>query len=188
MLKKNDILVAANAKVAEYLADGYMISWMNSSFGYMFRVDLQKNDTFIRIKVEHFSDWSGAIHYLQGLCLSVVSIPRADAFECKDANPLYSKNFYDLSHYGDNEVFTDSLEEKRAAEEKVYMRQVARDHRSIIKLAPTTEVIRKLKKRKGFTNATRNNITVYRNECSYIVTMANHNGGQAKKEVIRFPH
>lgn len=43
MLKLKDILAAANAKVAEYMAQGYMISWMNASFGYKFRVDLEKN-------------------------------------------------------------------------------------------------------------------------------------------------
>lgn len=42
MLKLKDILAAANAKVAEYMAQGYMISWMNASFGYKFRVDLEK--------------------------------------------------------------------------------------------------------------------------------------------------
>ncbi len=36
MLKLKDILAAANAKVAEYMAQGYMISWMNASFGYKF--------------------------------------------------------------------------------------------------------------------------------------------------------
>ena len=60
MLKLKDILAAANAKVAEYMAQGYMISWMNASFGYKFRVDLEKNGDCVRVKVDSFHNWERA--------------------------------------------------------------------------------------------------------------------------------
>ena len=54
MLKLKGILAAANAKVAEYMAQGYMISWMNASFGYKFRVDLEKNGASFE-ELEHLT-------------------------------------------------------------------------------------------------------------------------------------
>ena len=96
MLKLKDILAAANAKVAEYMAQGYMISWMNASFGYKFRVDLEKNGDRVRVKVDSFHNWERAAS-IEGLALQVVRISCADAFEDRAVEPLYSKNFYDLS-------------------------------------------------------------------------------------------
>lgn len=98
MLKLKDILAAANAKVAEYMAQGYMISWMNASFGYKFRVDLEKNGDRVRVKVDSFHNWELASS-IEGLNLQVVRISCADAFEDRAVEPLYSKNFYDLSRY-----------------------------------------------------------------------------------------
>ena len=121
MLKLKDILAAANAKVAEYMAQGYMISWMNASFGYKFRVDLEKNGDRVRVKVDSFHNWELASS-IEGLNLQVVRISCADAFEDRAVEPLYSKNFYDLSRYGRSQAFTESLEEKQAACDKVIAR------------------------------------------------------------------
>ena len=109
MLKLKDILAAANAKVAEYMAQGYMISWMNASFGYKFRVDLEKNGDRVRVKVDSFHNWELASS-IEGLNLQVVRISCADAFEDRAVEPLYSKNFYDLftlKQYADRRRSTD---------------------------------------------------------------------------------
>ena len=86
MLKLKDILAAANAKVAEYMAQGYMISWMNASFGYKFRVDLEKNGDRVRVKVDSFHNWERAAS-IEGLTLQVVRISCADAFAMVAARP-----------------------------------------------------------------------------------------------------
>lgn len=183
MLKKMDILAAANAQVTEYMAQGYMICWMNGSFGYRFRVDLQKGDSFIRVKVNHFYKYSD---HMEGLYLQVVAIPGADAFEQKDAEVLYYKEFYDLSRYGHEEVFTESYEEKKACVEKVHDRWASRYSNKPEPLPVSAAFIRALKKRKGFTNATRNNVIVRRCTDGYAVTMMGRNGA-CKEEIIRFP-
>ena len=187
MLKLNDILAAANAKVAEYMAQGYMISWMNSSFGYKFRVDLEKNGDYVRVKVDSFHDWTGPMD-IEGLSLQVVRISRPDSFEDRDAEPLYAKEFYELSRYNRQEAYTESLEEKQAACNKVIERYRSRpDHNPRVELQATAALIRRLKQRKGFTNATRNNIRVYRVLAGYTIEMAGRNGAKTKSELIRFP-
>ena len=186
MLKLKDILAAANAKVAEYMAQGYMISWMNASFGYKFRVDLEKNGDCIRVKVDSFHNWERAAS-IEGLTLQVVRIARADAFEDRDVEPLHSKNFYDLSRYGRGQAFTESLEEKQAACDKVIARYLASNRDTRTELQPSATLIRSLKQRKGFTNATRNNIRVYRCVAGYTIEMAGRNGAKAKSELIRLP-
>ena len=186
MLKLKDILAAANAKVAEYMAQGYMISWMNASFGYKFRVDLEKNGDCVRVKVDSFHNWECASS-IGGLSLQVVRIARADTFEDRDVEPLYSKNFYDLSRYGRGQAFTESFEEKQAACEKVIARYLASDRDTRTELQPSAALIRQLKQRKGFTNATRNNIRVYRCVAGYTIEMAGRNGAKAKSELIRLP-
>ena len=186
MLKLKDILAAANAKVAEYMAQGYMISWMNASFGYKFRVDLEKNGDCVRVKVDHFCNWERASS-IEGLTLQVVRISCADAFEDRDVEPLYSKNFYDLSRYGRGQAFTESLEEKQAACEKVIARYLAPYCDARTELHPSAAFIRRLKQRKGFTNATRNNVRVYRCDAGYSIEMAGRNGAKAKCELVRLP-
>lgn len=54
-------------------------------------------------------------------------------------------------------------------------------------LQPSATLIRLLKQRKGFTNATRNNIRVYRSAAGYTIEMAGRNGAKAKSELIRLP-
>lgn len=164
----------------------YMISWMNASFGYKFRVDLEKNGDCIRVKVDSFHNWELASS-IEGLNLQVVRISCADAFEDRAVEPLYSKNFYDLSRYGRSQAFTESLEEKQAACDKVIARYLASDRDTRTELQPSAALIRRLKQRKGFTNATRNNIRVYRSVAGYTIEMAGRNGAKAKSELIRLP-
>lgn len=89
--------------------------------------------------------------------------------------------------YGRGQAFTESLEEKQAACEKVIARYLASDRDTRTELQPSAALIRQLKQRKGFTNATRNNIRVYRCVAGYTIEMAGRNGAKAKSELIRLP-
>lgn len=138
------------------------------------------------VKVDSFHNWELASS-IEGLNLQVVRISCADAFEDRAVEPLYSKNFYDLSRYGRSQAFTESLEEKQAACDKVIARYLASDRDTRTELQPSAALIRRLKQRKGFTNATRNNIRVYRSVAGYTIEMAGRNGAKAKSELIRLP-
>lgn len=89
--------------------------------------------------------------------------------------------------YGRSQAFTESLEEKQAACDKVIARYLASDRDTRTELQPSAALIRRLKQRKGFTNATRNNIRVYRSVAGYTIEMAGRNGAKAKSELIRLP-
>ncbi len=94
-MKKEDILKAANDIVAEYMANGYLITWMDRSFGYEFRVDLEKDDDFIRVRVGKFYHTiKNPFCRYECMELSVVPISYADAFEDESREPLYIKRFY----------------------------------------------------------------------------------------------
>ena len=64
---------------------------------------------------------------------------------------------------------------------------LASDRNTRTELQPSATLIRSLKQRKGFTNATRNNIRVYRCVAGYTIEMAGRNGAKAKSELIRLP-
>ena len=70
---------------------------------------------------------------------------------------------------------------------KVIARYLASDRDTRTELQPSAALIRRLKQRKGFTNATRNNIRVYRCVAGYTIEMAGRNGAKAKSELIRLP-
>ncbi len=178
-MKKTAILAAANAKVAEYMTEGYMLSWGDSSFGCEFRVDLEKNDHHVRVQVKSFSDWS-LDHYVEGLALTVVEIECADAFERKDCGPVFVQNFYRVGGRGyrddDSAWYVDSEDEALAISEKRFKRGMTRHVKTERVLTPSAALIRGLKKRKGFTNATRTTIQVTRTTEGYRVALKNRAG------------
>ena len=80
-----------------------------------------------------------------------------------------------------------SEEEGAAANELRKNRYSSRHVPAEKELSVTAALIRLLKSRKGFTNATRNNITVRRCAAGYKIIMASRNGS-SKQELIRFPN
>ena len=186
IIKMNDILAAANAKVAEYMADGYMIAFGDSSFGYAFRVDMVKGKHCIRIKVcnSRYND----IRF-DSLILAVVEVNCPEEFEPKDAEPLFIREFYAINPYSyKTRVFTESLDEINEIVSKKAKRYHARyGYTAKEGLTLSAAFIRKLKRRKGFSNATRNNITVQRVEDGYEIKLMGKKGLASRVEVIRFP-
>lgn len=183
-MKKNDILVAANQKVAEYLALGFILSWGDSSFGADFRVDLERGDEHVRVYVE------GEIcrkDYLDTVTLKVVKIDSADAFESKDREPLYKKVYYAIKRCRDSARlwYVDSKEEALEARRKVTDRYDNREAAGYC-VTPTAAFIRRLKNRAGYSNATRNNIEIYRSEVGYMVSIRNREGRVTRADVFKF--
>jgi bifunctional ADP-heptose synthase (sugar kinase/adenylyltransferase) len=185
-----NVLSAANTQVAQLMSEGYMISFGDSSFGYAFRVDLQNGESFVRVKVENEHDFENG----DQIVLSVVEIAEADGFESKDAVVRFEKTWFvvddkrkDFGRHVRDYVLTDNEEERKTIKETRRNRYRAQVARKAVDLTPSTALIRMLKKRKGFSNATRANITVQRVKTGYQVKMAGRNGGADKVEVIRLP-
>ncbi len=178
-MNKSDILAAANAKVAEYMTEGYMLSWGDSSFGCKFRVDLEKNDCHVRVQVKSFFD-SGLGYCIEGLVLTVAEVDCAEGFERKDCAPIFSQSFYRVdgrAYFADNFArYVESKDEALTAAKIRFERNVARYVNTGRNLAPSAALIRNLKKRQGFTKATRNTIQVTRRADGYLVALKNRAG------------
>lgn len=186
VIKMNDILAAANAKVAEYMTDGYMISFGDSSFGYAFRVDMVKGNRCIRVKI--CNSQCNDIHF-DSRVLTVVEVNRPEGFEPKDADPLFIRTFYAINPYSYKpRVFTESLDEINEIVSKNAKRYHARYGYIADKgLTLSAAFIRRLKRRKGFSNATRNNIKVQRIDDGYEIKLMGKNGLASRIATIRFP-
>lgn len=191
MITMKNVLAAANEQVARLMSEGYMISFMNASFGYKFRVDLENGNKFVRVKVEE--DYS--IGSADTLVLSVIEINEADGHEYKDAVVFYSKTWYiverlrkSIGRWLNDYNLVESQEESDTITKKRNARWVAKNvDRSIRELTPTASLIRALKNRKGFSNATRNNILVTRVNGGYEIKLKARDGHVSRTEVIKFP-
>ena len=191
MTTMKNILAAANEQVARLMSEGYMISFMNSSFGYKFRVDLENGDKFVRVKVEEQCGYDSA----DMMILSVIEIAEADGFESKDAAVLYSKTWYvverlrnSIGRWMNDYILIESKEESDVILEKRRSRLVAKfAGRSAHELTATASLIRRLKNRKGFSNATRNNIVITRVNGGYKLELKARDGHVSRTEIIKFP-
>ena len=192
MKTMNDILREANKQVASLMSEGYMISFMNSSFcGYKFRVDLEKGEKRVRVKVQEASVFP--THMFE---LAVIEIPNADGFERGDAAVFYSKTWYVIDEKrGGEYILTESKDEMEAVERKRQERSERQYGMTAHRrgqytpngcLKPTAALIRKLKGRKGFTNATRDRILVIRVKDGYEISLKAREGHIRRTEVIWF--
>lgn len=191
MITMKNVLAAANEQVARFMNEGYMISFMNSSFGYKFRVDMEAGESRIRIKVENKYGFRTA----DTMVLTVLTIDEADGFEHDDAEIIYSKTWYVIEHlrnsvgrWMDDYILIEDEDESEAITEKRHARWTAkRDKYFGQALTPTASLIRALKNRKGFSNATRNNILVVRVPNGYEIKLKARDGHVSRTEVIKFP-
>ncbi len=178
-MRKHDILKAANDKVADYIASGYLISWMSGSFGYEFRVDLEKNNKFIRVKVAYFYDSTEKpyIRY-EGLELSVVRIENVDAFEDKEKEPLYTKRFYCVNGTAqqDKQWYVETMDEAAEAYRIQCDRYISKAKIEDLRLSPTKALVQKIKTHKGFSRASRKTIKVFRKKDGYHVSIIGSTG------------
>ncbi len=191
MFTMNDVLAAANKQVAQLMERGYMICFGDSSFGYAFRVDLENNGKYVRVKVEETCGFGK----LGTVTLTVMEIPSPDGFERDDAVIWYEKVWYIVSdkdascgRWQRDHVLTDSKDESETIVEKRRARRNAqRISRTSDELTPSASLIRALKSHKGFSNATRNTIMVLRVNGGYEISLKARDGHISRKEVIHFP-
>lgn len=191
MYNMKNVLAAANEQVARLMNEGYMISFGDSSFGHTFRVDLENGESHVRVKVEENHGFGSA----DTVVLSVITISEADDFERKDAEVLYVKTWYIVERLRErfgrwlnNYLLTEDKDESDTIAEKRYSRRVsARAAYYGMELTPSAALIRSLKKRAGFSNATRNNISVKRVEKGYEVRLKARDGHISRAEIICFP-
>ncbi len=178
-MKKHDILKAANEVVAKYMAKGYLICWMGASFAYEFRVDLEKDDKFIRVKVAYFYD-SVEKPYTryEGLELSVVRIETADAFEDKEKEPIYTKRFYCVNGTANPETqwYVETMDEAAEAYKIQCDRYISKSKNTDLRLKPSKSLIRRMKAHKGFSRASSKTIRVYRKADGYHVSIIGNTG------------
>lgn len=180
----------------EYITKGYIFnaSTMCGHQGEIAKVDLTNGVETIRIVIDDTRSkddyWIDGIRVAVCRCTDDVkpnSYNSWATFWTSKAEVIYEETYFEI---GSNcrEKFYGTYEEALAAHELHRARYVARKVNTTNRiLLPSAALIRQLKKRKGFTNATRNNITVERRESGYAITMAGRNGAKAKRELIRFP-
>ena len=181
---------------AEYIAKGYTFnaSTMSGHQGEIAKVDLTNGTEIIRIVIDNTRSkddfWIEGVSVIVCRCTDEVKPNKADRFATfwtQNAEVIYEETYFEISR-NSREPFYGTYEEALAARELSHKRYVARKVNTTNRaLTPSAALIRQLKQRKGFTNATRNNITVERRESGYAITMAGRNGAKAKCELIRFP-
>lgn len=186
-MKRTELDVIFTNKVNEYLARGYVFNTntMSGSQGEIAHVDLRKNDEILRIVMDRTYDWRNGdkVHITVGRNTDSVNLSR-ESSETVWNNHLEIVEDLVFAKIAENWY---ASEEEGAAANDLRENRYSSRHISAEKDLPVTAaLIRSLKNRKGFTNATRNNITVRRCAAGYKVTMAGRNGS-SKQELIRFP-
>ena len=181
---------------AEYIAKGYTFnaSTMSGHQGEIAKVDLTNGVEVIRIVIDNTRSKDN--FWIDGICVAVCRCtddvkPNSSSswatFWTQNAEVIYEESYFEIGR-NSCEKFYGTYEEALVARELSHKRYIARKVSTTNRaLTPSAALIRQLKHRKGFTNATRNNITVERRESGYAITMAGRNGAKAKCELIRFP-
>lgn len=175
-MKKNDILVAANAKVAEYMAQGYILSFGDSSFGCKFRVDLEKGNEFIRVSVKDFYDVRE-----EGLELRVDVIDNADAFPTKGRKPVFVKNYYSATWRTNDDWYFETAEEQDAAAKVRYARYRSNIHETSEFLVGKN-FLKMFKAHKGCSKANPRNTYIVRKPYGYDVEIRDKDGRTVRVE------
>lgn len=196
-MKFADINKRFTELVAEYIAKGYIFNsaTMRGSQGEVAKVDLTNGSEIIRIIIDDFSVY-GELD-LDGLRVAVLRCAEDIVPNFHSCNQtiwtdrceiISEEKFYVIGEkYGRRSPMYGTIEEATAARQKRYDRWCAQRINADKDLVPTAALIRLLKHRKGFTNATRTNITVTRVRNGYRVKMAGRNGSAGKSVLIRLP-
>lgn len=186
-MKRTELDTIFTNKVNEYLARGYVFNTntMGGSQGEIAHVDLRKDDEILRVVMDREYDWHNGdkIHILVGRNTNHVNLSRESRETVWNSD---LEIIEDLVFAKIAENWYASEEEGAAANALKNKRYSSRHIPAEKDLPVTASLIRALKNRKGFTNATRNNITVRRCAAGYKVIMAGRNGSN-KQELIRFP-
>lgn len=190
--------------VTEYITKGYTVNTrsMSGSQGEVAHIDFTNGVEVIRIILDNFHEWMDdefCFGALDGLELIVGRVPNsADVLSARrctiwnnELEVLSRERFYEVArnHRTDEKLYG-TLEEAKANEEKRYSRRRARYLSKRPKtMTPSAKLIRQLKSRKGFSNATKNNIIVTREpeNGGYGVSLRAGDGHITRTETIRFP-
>ena len=190
--------------VAEYISKGYTVNTgsMSGSQGEIAHIDFTDGIEVIRIVLDtfHTSYESGSYFgSLDGMELIVGRVPNSKEILSgrwatiwnNELEVISSERFYEVArkHYTDEKIYG-TYEEAAATEEKRYTRYLAkRTSKQAKVLTPSAQLIRQLKSRKGFSNATKTTIFVTRTpeKSGYDVSLKARDGHISRTEFIRFP-
>lgn len=185
-MKRNELDNIFTAKVNEYLANGYMINTntMGGSQGEIAHIDFRKGDEIIRILMETKYNWreGDTIHIIVGRSTDTVYFER-------DHETVWNNHLEiieDLAFLKVSDNWFTSTEENEAINELRHERWTLQHIADTRQLTPTAAFICSLKNRKGFSNATKNNITVERTPRGYTIKLAARDGHVSRTEVIKF--
>lgn len=188
-MKKTELDMIFTNKVSEYIAKGYIIN-TNSMAGHqgeIAKIDLRKSDEVLRIVMLQLDFTADGKKFciLVGRSTDTIDL-NACSREIIWTNHLEIIEKLTFIAISDNWYLPE--EEGKQEYQKKYERyKLRRSYMSYEKpLNITANFIRGLKSRKGFSNATRNNIKVVRTQFGYKITHIGR-GGSSKVECIMFP-
>ena len=188
-MKKTELDMIFTNKVSEYIAKGYIIN-TNSMAGHqgeIAKIDLRKSDEVLRIVMLQLDFTADGKKFciLVGRSTDTIDL-NACSHEIIWNNHLEIIEKLTFIAISDNWYLPE--EEGKQEYQKKYERyKLRRSYVSYEKpLNITANFIRSLKSRKGFSNATHNNIKVVRTQFGYKI-MHIGRGGSSKIECIMFP-
>lgn len=186
-MKRNELDTIFTAKVNEYIAKGYMINTntMAGSQGEIAHIDFRKGDEVIRILMETKYNWrkGDTVHIIIGRSTDKVR-PERDRDETVWNSHL--EIIEDIVFLKASDNWFTSVEEGETINALQEERQNRKHVNESRQLVPSAALIRGLKNRKGFSNATRNNITVERTSYGYVIKLAARDSHISRTEVIKF--
>lgn len=185
-MKRIELDAIFTAKVNEYISNGYAFNTntMGGSQGEIAHVDLRKGDEIIRILMDSEYDIDDG----KTIRIVVGRSPRAIPPEITNAT-IWNNQLEIIEEIVFLEVsrnwFT-SVEENDGISDLRFNRRQSQRVDKTYTLTPTVAFIRNLKKRKGFSNATRSNVTIERSEYGYNIKLIARDGHISRTETIRF--
>ena len=188
-MKKTELDMIFTNKVSEYIAKGYIIN-TNSMAGHqgeIAKIDLRKSDEVLRIVMLQLDFTADGKKFciLVGRSTDTIDL---NACSCEIIWTNHLEIIKKLTFIAISDNWYLPEEEGKQEYQKKYERyKLRRSYMSYEKpLNITANFIRGLKSRKGFSNATRNNIKVVRTQFGYKITHIGR-GSSSKIECIMFP-
>lgn len=187
-MKRTELDTIFTNKVNEYLANGYVINTntMGGSQGEIAHIDLRKGEDILRIIMFSDHTWTEGdkLHILVGRNTNRVNLNR------ESSETVWNSDLETIEEIIFSKIASNwyaSVEEGIAAQDLKSKRYSARHVPAKKQLAVTASLIRALKNRKGFSNATRNNVSVTRYDFGYTIELFARDGHVSRKETLRFP-
>ncbi len=185
-MKRIELDTIFTTKVNEYLANGYTFNTntMGGSQGEIAHVDLRKGDDIIRILMESEYNYEtgDTVHIIVGCCPKAIRPENEHATIWNNELEVIEETvFLKVSR----DWFT-SMEESKVIADLRLKRWSHRHSAKSRQIIPSAAFIRSLKNRKGFSNATKNNIAIEHDQYGYTIKLAARDGHISRTETIRF--